>query len=358
MRILIKILSPFLPIIAFADHLSTQPSLFMEERLSIKDTIGVSRRSFIQDSLFLNKNEDLKLNEEAIKQIKFDFDPFEKEEHSTMKVSPINKPWMDFKVDLDVPTSMIDTTKVRKPEKYIRLLPYSIWTRFGEDPVFDVLVFGNKKRLEFTMQFDFDKHVEYAKTLLPNAGSFNPNPSVGGASFVIGGLDFIGFLYYNLNKHGRMLKHNRKHANAWKTYKDAPPALDGALYMPQDSTDIELVKKEIEHPGLYHNLKSLELIEYHTPKYFERPDNGVVNTNNASDRTTKKHRHRKQYVEKKQKDDIIKELPSNMEDLYKYIERKKQQDSIQRKELFRKDKVNQNVYEYEQQQRKLKERQN
>lgn len=90
------------------------------------------------------KNKEIRLNEEAVRMIQFDFSGIEKPQEE-LKTHPMNQPWMEFKKDLRIPRSLIDTTKVKKPTGYIRAEPYTIWTRFGEDPVYDVLVLGRPK---------------------------------------------------------------------------------------------------------------------------------------------------------------------------------------------------------------------
>lgn len=371
-----------------SQHSPSSDVLMMNSITAERDTLNLVKRNFRNDSTsYAKTKEDLKLNGDAIRQIQFDFMSTNGHHESELKTSPMSKPWMDFQVDLSVPKNLIDTTKVRKPENYIRMLPYSIWTLFGNDPVYDALVFGNMKRLEIMWNLNLEKIEEYGRNLIPNAGRYNPNQTIGGASVVIGNLDFVGFLYDNLNKQGRIRKHNRKHANAWKTYGKAAPAL--SIEIPE--TKSEIVEKEeysVGQPGLYHNLRSLDLIEEKRPNYFERPDYRLLQTPEQRSRfgtfydpelyalptdiqkqdsdsikvqKRKKRKVKKQKIKKNSKDgtnEILQELPNRMEDLYKYIRAKHQQDSIQRKEIFRKDKTDQNVYELEQQQRKLKERQN
>ena len=353
--------------------------------LVANDSLYVSR-TLSADSLMKHEGE-LKLNNDAVKLIQFDFLPSEKKENSVLQSTPINKPWMDFQVDLSVPKSMIDTVKVQRPENYIRMLPYSIWTKFGENPVFDVLVFGNKKRLDITWNLDLEDLEEFGRNVIPNAGRFNPNANMGGASVVIDNLDFIGFLYDNLNKQGRIRKHNRKHANAWKTYQQAAPFLSNETTLATsqrtdsiqhaDSLSIggrrELyhhlnsmrIAEETDHKGYnkpdHHLLQSPELRSrfgtYTDPELYALPASGRDSTNYATDKKREQYKSRKK-SKKKQEDNVIEELPNSMDDLYKYIKAKQRQDSIQRKELFRKDRIDQNVYELEQQQRKLRARQN
>ena len=181
------------------------------------------------------QEKELQLNMDAVKMIQFDFNPTSKPENKPLE-APLNKKWMDFKVDLKVPRSLIDTTKVKKPEGYVRMEPYTIWTRFGEDPVYDVLVTGRPKKWEISWTLNPNqvyRDENYGRSLMPSTGRMYE--SVGGSAGVgigIGGLDFIGFLYDNLSPRGRMLAHNRKHANAWKTYADYVPTAADSLKVP------------------------------------------------------------------------------------------------------------------------------
>ena len=182
----------------------------------------------------IGEESELKLNEEAIKLIKFDFMPEMESELNKPMEAPLEKSWMKFKSDLAVPKSLTDTTKVRKPTGYIRMLPYSIWTKFGEDPVYDVMVFGKKKEYKISWTINpFGEFGEnYGKTIAPSAGIISDGMRIRGAGAVIGGLDVMGFMYYNLTARGRMLKHNSKHANAWKIYQKYQPTLADSLKFP------------------------------------------------------------------------------------------------------------------------------
>lgn len=189
---------------------------------------------FKKDFKANNTDSELKLNEDAIKLIKFDFMPEMEDEINKPLEAPLEKSWMKFKADLAVPKSLTDTTKVRKPTGYIRMLPYSIWTKFGEDPVYDVMVFGKKK--EYTISWTinpFGNYEEnYSLSIAPSAGSISDGMKVRGAGIAIGGLDIMGFIYNNLTVRGRMLQHNRKHANAWKIYQKYQPTLADSLKFP------------------------------------------------------------------------------------------------------------------------------
>lgn len=90
-----------------------------------------------QDSIrlqqLLNGEGELNINTEAVKSIQFDFRP-EKEKPNTAPVMSKEKPWMKFLGTL--PKSFDDTTQWRKP-KYIRLMPYTPYTKWNEDPIYD-----------------------------------------------------------------------------------------------------------------------------------------------------------------------------------------------------------------------------
>ena len=205
-------------------------SLHLSSRLTlILCTVG------ILPAMSQQQEKELQLNMDAVKMIQFDFNPLPKQENKPLE-APLNKKWMDFKVDLKVPRSLIDTTKVWKPESYVRMEPYTIWTRFGEDPVYDVLVVGRPKQWEISWTLNPNRiyaDEEYGRSIKPSPGRMYE--SVGGSAGVgigIGGLDFMGFIYDNMTRRGRMLAHNRKHANAWKTYADYQPTAADSMKVP------------------------------------------------------------------------------------------------------------------------------
>lgn len=104
--------------------------------------------------------------------IQFDFNSLPKQENQPLE-APLNKKWMDFKVDLKVPRSLIDTTKVWKPESYVRMEPYTIWTRFGEDPVYDVLMAGRPKQWKISWTLNPNRiyaDEEYGRSIVPSTG--------------------------------------------------------------------------------------------------------------------------------------------------------------------------------------------
>ena len=206
----------------YASHLSSKLTLFL-------------CAAGILPAMAQQQEKELQLNMDAVKMIQFDFNPTSKPENKPLE-APLDKKWMDFKVDLRMPRNLIDTTKLWKPEGYIRMEPYTIWTRFGEDPVYDVLVTGRPKKWEISWTLNPNqvyRDENYGRSLMPSPGRMYE--SVGGSAGVgigIDGLDFIGFLYDNLSPRGRMLAHNRKHANAWKTYADYVPTAADSLKVP------------------------------------------------------------------------------------------------------------------------------
>lgn len=60
-----------------------------------------------------NKGHELKLNQDAIKMIQFDFSQPTEQINKPLD-SPIQKKWMDFRTDIKLPRSLTDTTTVKK----------------------------------------------------------------------------------------------------------------------------------------------------------------------------------------------------------------------------------------------------
>lgn len=180
------------------------------------------------------KEEELKLNSEAIKLIQFNFNGQETLPEQELIEELQGRNWMKFKHDAYISLYKNDTTATGKKMRFIRMLPYSIWTKFGEDPVYDVMVFGKKK--EYTISWTinpFGNYEEnYGLSITPSAGSISDGMRIRGAGIAIGGLDIMGFIYNNLTARGRMLQHNRKHANAWKIYQKYQPTLADSLKFP------------------------------------------------------------------------------------------------------------------------------
>ena len=274
-------------------------------------------------------DKELRLNKDVVKMIQFDFSGMEVLE-SQPEEAPVDKKWMNFKTDIGIPRSLLDTTIVKKPEGYIRLLPYSIWTRFGDDPVYDVLIVGRKKEREMTWKLSRSMYKdEYGRTILPSPGRMYESVGGSAGAGVAITVDFNKFLTENLTRRGRMLRHNRKYANAWKIYKDYQPTKEDSL----------------KFPNFYRWMQASASLTDSV-----KPDSLTHIPSVAAKDTLPKV----QPVKRKSQADE----PESAGDWYKYIRRKQAEDSVRKKEFFRKDKVRQNAYELEQQTRYLKDLQN
>lgn len=313
-----------------------------------------------KDDLKKKEGSELKLNEEAIKLIKFDFmHDFEKDTQTPLE-TPLDKSWMEFKVDLAVPKSMTDTTRVRKPDKFIRLLPYSIWTKFGEDPVYDVMVFGNKKKYEISWTINPFREFkdEYGKTIAPSAGSISDGVRIQGTGFAIGGLDIMGFVYYNLTPKGRMLKHNSKHAIAWKTYRDYQPTLADSLKFPTFYSGVSPIFDYNKSPGVANPTSTeflpdsvrIQLLLQQAERRDSLREEYLEKANEEADKNRKSERVKKNYKwnvrkaraaslqrdkeeELKAKEEkMIEELPGSMDSIYNYMRKKEEREAAKRAE--------------------------
>lgn len=294
------------------------------------------------------QEKELQLNMDAVKMIQFDFNPTIKPENKPLE-APLDKKWMDFKVDLRMPRNLIDTTKLWKPEGYIRMEPYTIWTRFGEDPVYDVLVTGRPKKWEISWTLNPNqvyRDENYGRSLMPSTGRVyrDLNAPIG-PTFGIGGLDFIGFLYDNLSPRGRMLAHNRKHANAWKTYADYVPTAADSLKVPNfyrytAARKADTTRTVLSFQPAFSGAPLLPV--YATP-------DSVKATQSAAKPDTLE-------VQKKKNPQPAREEDAG--NLYEYIRRKEAEDSIRRKEFLRKDRIRNNQYDVQREIQRLRDQQN
>lgn len=319
----------------YASHLSSKLTLFL-------------CAAGILPAMAQQQEKELQLNMDAVKMIQFDFNPTSKPENKPLE-APLNKKWMDFKVDLKVPRSLIDTTKVKKPEGYVRMEPYTIWTRFGEDPVYDVLVTGRPKKWEISWTLNPNqvyRDENYGRSLMPSTGRVyrDLNAPIG-PTFGIGGLDFIGFLYDNLSPRGRMLAHNRKHANAWKTYAD---------YVPTAADSMKV-------PNFYRRLAAQRADTTRTMLSFQPAFSGapllpVYATPDSVKAVQPAVKPDTLEVQKKKNPQPAREEDAG--NLYEYIRRKEAEDSIRRKEFLRKDRIRNNQYDVQREIQRLRDQQN
>lgn len=319
----------------YASHLSSKLTLFL-------------CAAGILPAMAQQQEKELQLNMDAVKMIQFDFNPTSKPENKPLE-APLNKKWMDFKVDLKVPRSLIDTTKVKKPEGYVRMEPYTIWTRFGEDPVYDVLVTGRPKKWEISWTLNPNqvyRDENYGRSLMPSTGRVyrDLNAPIG-PTFGIGGLDFIGFLYDNLSPRGRMLAHNRKHANAWKTYADYVPTAADSLKVPNFYRYTAARKADTTRTVLSFQ-----------PAFSGAPLLPVYATPDSVKATQSAVKPDTLEVQKKKNPQPAREEDAG--NLYEYIRRKEAEDSIRRKEFLRKDRIRNNQYDVQREIQRLHDQQN
>lgn len=264
------------------------------------------------------ENKELQLNKDAVKMIQFDFNT-QMDLNNEPKEAPLNKKWMEFKTNIGIPRSLLDTAKVKKPKGYIRMLPYTIWTRFGEDPVYDVLVFQRKKELEMTFGIEATIYKEeYGKNLRPAPGKSYASAQASGAGAVIQGLDINKFLTDNLTRRGRMLRRNRKHAIAWKTYSEYQPT----------------------------KADTLKVLTFYRRLPLTNSEDSIAKTPKDS------------ISSKPQQNDSTSKAPSNNQSWYQYIQQKVKEDSIQKQNPSRKKAIKQNAYDIDRQLKRLKELQN
>lgn len=319
----------------YASHLSSKLTLFL-------------CAAGILPAMAQQQEKELQLNMDAVKMIQFDFNPTSKPENKPLE-APLDKKWMDFKVDLRMPRNLIDTTKLWKPEGYIRMEPYTIWTRFGEDPVYDVLVTGRLKKWEISWTLNPNqvyRDENYGRSLMPSPGRMYE--SVGGSAGVgigIDGLDFIGFLYDNLSPRGRMLAHNRKHANAWKTYADYVPTAADSLKVPNFYRYTAARKADTTRTVLSFQ-----------PAFSGAPLLPVYATPDSVKATQSAVKPDTLEVQKKKNPQPAREEDAG--NLYEYIRRKEAEDSIRRKEFLRKDRIRNNQYDVQREIQRLRDRQN
>ena len=301
----------------------------------------------------------LKLNEDAIKLIKFDFMPKMENEIKPLE-NPLEKPWMKFRTGITAPRSLTDTTKTNEPTGYIRMLPYSIWTAFGEDPFYDIMTFGWKIGYTFNPSANYSEN--FGANTPPSAGRMSDGMRIHGAGITIGGLDFIGFIYNNLTPRGRMLQHNRKHANAWKTYQKYLPTLADNMKFPTfyngpaPYASGYSASKDTAYAQPFHALTDSMRAEIETAitskretmrkEYLEK-SNDEADKNRKPDRVKgnsgRDVKEAKAAKQQKDKEDelreneqkIVDELSGSMDSIYIYMRRKEERKAQERAEQKR-----------------------
>ena len=91
------------------------------------------------------KEEEIKLNENAVKMIQFDFTAQPNNKIEKMLEAPLEAEWKKFKEKVPFKRSFADTTTVKQIDGYVRATPYSIWNRYNEDPIESVMPTLKKK---------------------------------------------------------------------------------------------------------------------------------------------------------------------------------------------------------------------
>lgn len=173
-----------------------------------------------KDSLQSQKEGEIYINQEAVKNIEFNFLPPKEVMRPKPKMDE-TKPWMEFRKDL--PSSLTDTTTLRK-RKYIRMLPYSIW---GHDRSYLLM---NKDSLIIRMKLNPENikplpGMGHGYRVVPEGMDQSVTPS----NRPVTGFSADKLLFENLTKRGRAIKRNRKKAKAWKIYKDYVPTKEDSL---------------------------------------------------------------------------------------------------------------------------------
>lgn len=240
-------------------------------------TIGVltaqaqwNKQDSIRLQQFLNGEGDLKINTEAVKSIHFDFNP-NKEKIQGKPMMSQDKPWMKFREDL--PKNYGDTTQWIRP-KFVRINPYTPYTKWYEDPVNDPIITG-EKTYEIHMKFNFNGPIKYDIREQQVVISSKNNNALQIGVGVAHEFDADKLLYENFTKRGRAIKRNRKLAKAWKTYKDYIPTKQDSILLDlikDDSLaatkDSLLLKNKIDSKN-----KAKESRKVIPPKFrFKRPD--------------------------------------------------------------------------------------
>ena len=271
-----------------------------------------------------NAEKEMKLNTEAIQMIRFDFTPPKENSYQKLKEAPLDKDFMQFKSDLRMPRSLTDTTRVNTPAGYVRAEPYTIWTRFGEDPIYDVLPYIQKKwEIHWTLN-PFRSPQDENRRRAATGEMYEGTSSKAGAGVGIR-FDADKLLYETLTRRGRAIRRNRKQATAWKTYADYLPTLSDSLLFPH------FVRK---------TLPVATAFPAATPKDSATvlPDKQPAGTTAGSLSSSV----------------VSSQIPADA--IADYIRQQKMQDSLRQQELLRKDKVRQNAYEIEQQIRAIHRR--
>ena len=277
---------------------------------------------------------DIKINADAVKKIKFDFTPpvVPISEYKKMQEAPIEKEFLDYRLDLHLPHVLHDSIRTKKYGGYIRLEPYTIWTAFGEDPIYDVLYAGTNKRWEIHWTINMSAiRKQYRRHSGPSAGmAYDIATGSAGVGFAIP-VDFDKFFFETFTRRGRAIKHNRTHAIAWKTYSDYLPTEEDNRRFPNFIPPAE------KSPRSYDTLSAEA----------SSPDSVMMT----------KHRKKREGIIEKTRFRHTGKDNADDGDLSRLLEERRRLDSIQRHQLLHGQKLYDNPYEIQRQIRAIEERQ-
>ena len=308
----------------------------MTARIPIKYSLTVLLLSASVPSAFSQGKTDekeLKLNENAVKMIQFDFaQPKEESPLEKMIEAPMEKRWMKFKETVSFKRSFADTTTVKRIDGYVRAEPYTAWTRFGENPVYDVMPSVEKKWDIHWKLNPFDKmEEEYGHSLKPTTGRAYQSASGSAGVGTSLTVDFDKFFYEHFTARGRAIRHNRKYANAWKTYADYAPTISDSIKMPN------FWKKKA---ALLPATQSVSLSTDSLP-HLLLPATDTLSIPKRTGRFKKKEKE----IER-------------VTTVEEYIRQRAAEDSIRRRDFLRKDRESHNAYDVDRESRRLEQRRN
>ncbi|MGL5273211.1 MAG: DUF4858 domain-containing protein [Phocaeicola sp.] len=216
-----------------------------------------------QDSIRLQQilqiGGDIQINSDAVKSIEFNFNP-KKEDWKGKPLISEDKPWLKFLDDL--PKNFGDTTKWVKP-KYLRLTPYTPYTKWNEDPVNDP-IFSIKDSLKlgnWVLRVDPVLGLKGGFRVLPAGMDQSVTPS----NNPLGTFDADKVLYETFSKRGRAIRRNRNKAVAWKTYEAHLPtksttAISDTVNALKDSTLQKSEPLPLSNDSLYITTDTLKVV--------------------------------------------------------------------------------------------------
>lgn len=287
------------------------------------------------------KEEEIKLNENAVKMIQFDFTAQPNNKIEKMLEAPLEAEWKKFKEKVPFKRSFADTTTVKQIDGYVRATPYSIWNRYNEDPIESVMPTLKKKWSVYWKLTPYlhKQNEEYGKTIIPSTGEMYEALTAPSGSGVVIETDFNKLLFESLTARGRAIKHNRKYANAWKTYATYVPTREDSARYPRFWKSNQKVKSVFPILALSND----------TTVESAYTSNTATSSESA---TKKKVPSARQQKKEKAKQKELEEVTT----IEQYIRQRAAEDSIRRREYFRKDKERHNAYDIEKENRYYRDR--